>query len=432
MKKHVLASTMIALILALAMVAPLFSPAAYAAEIKFSDVKAGEYYETSVYWAVEKGITKGMTETTFGPSLACTRGQIATFLYRAAGSPEVTAKGNPFKDVKKGSYYYDAVLWAVENKITNGMSETTFEPESTCTRGQIVTFIYRSLESPKVKSSTTNPFKDITKKDYFYDAVLYAIEKEITKGISADKFGPASSCTRGQVVTFIYRADQAANAKVTLEEKMEEFLDKYQCSTHGKIDVIFNFGSSLTIENIEALIRQGAELDDTVTVEINEDDFNDMKERYSSNGDKSYTWPDSVGVTLTDTVTGEKVETDMAFSLQKLLATKYRYPNGAFGVCPEDCNGKYKIYQKALEDAAAKSEEEPVDLGENVTVQTVEEYFRKETGMTAESIKVYVDGLDDVDHDTYNTVSVTFVIDDSEYGKVECVAEQICIAVKAK
>ena len=130
-----------------------------------------------------------------------------TFLWRAAGKPEPTKTDNPFTDVKDGAYYYQAVLWAVEKGITTGTSATTFRPDATCTRGQIVTFLWRFNEQPE-PTKTDNPFTDVPVGQYYYTAVLWAVEKGVTKGTSADKFSPDSTCTRAQIVTFLYRATQ--------------------------------------------------------------------------------------------------------------------------------------------------------------------------------------------------------------------------------
>ncbi len=177
-------------------------------EVKFVDVKEESFYEDPVYWAVTKGITKGTSEDEFSPNAKCTRSQIVTFLYRAAGEPEVKTTKNPFTDVKSNAYYYKAVLWAVENDITKGTSATKFSPNDVCTRGQIVTFMYRAAGQPTVKN-TNNPFSDVKPGAYYYNAVLWAVEKGITKGTSDNKFSPNASCTRGQVVTFLYRAEMA-------------------------------------------------------------------------------------------------------------------------------------------------------------------------------------------------------------------------------
>lgn len=170
----------------------------------FVDVKDSEFYTTPVIWAVENGITNGTSATTFGPNDPCTRGQIVTFLWRAAGSPEPTSSRNPFKDVKSSDYYYKAVLWAVEKGITNGVSATEFAPNATCTRGQVVTFLWRAKGKPSV--SGTNPFTDVKAGEYYTEAVVWAVKNGITTGMSATTFAPNNNCTRGQIVTFLYRA----------------------------------------------------------------------------------------------------------------------------------------------------------------------------------------------------------------------------------
>ena len=167
----------------------------------FTDVKAGAYYEDAVKWAVDKAVTSGKTVTTFAPNESCTRAQAVTFLWRAAGSPEPTASEMAFTDVKADSYYYKAVLWAVENKITSGMSDTLFAPDATCSRSQIVTFLYRMQNSPESKAE--NPFTDVKADAYYANAVLWAVENGVTTG--ATTFDPAGDCTRGQIVTFLYR-----------------------------------------------------------------------------------------------------------------------------------------------------------------------------------------------------------------------------------
>jgi len=174
-------------------------------ENPFTDVKESDYFATPVLWAVGKNITNGMSATSFAPNAPCTRGQIVTFLWRACGSPEPTSTKNNFKDVKAGEYYYKAVLWAVENGITTGLSATTFGPNATCTRAQVATFLWRSQGEPE-PASTNNPFSDVKTSDYYFKAVLWAVENEVTQGMGGGKFAPNASCTRGQIVTFLYRA----------------------------------------------------------------------------------------------------------------------------------------------------------------------------------------------------------------------------------
>lgn len=174
------------------------------AENPFVDVKEGAYYYDAVLWAVEQKITSGTSATTFSPDASCTRAQMVTFLWRAAGSPKVENGKNPFTDVKADAYYYDAVLWAVEKGVTSGTSATTFSPDATVTRGQTVTFLYRNAGSPEV--SGTMPFTDVEADAYYAKAVQWAVQQKITTGTSETTFSPMSDCTRGQIVTFLYRA----------------------------------------------------------------------------------------------------------------------------------------------------------------------------------------------------------------------------------
>lgn len=170
---------------------------------KFDDVKSGAFYFDAVQWAVENGITNGTGKNTFSPNNVCSRYQIVMFLWRAAGQPEAKAAVS-FADVKPGDIFYEAVQWAVERGITKGTSSTSFSPFAPCTRGQIVTFLYRSAGSPKVSGACN--FSDVSSGSFCHDAVIWASSEGITNGTSAGRFSPNEGCTRAQVVTFLYRA----------------------------------------------------------------------------------------------------------------------------------------------------------------------------------------------------------------------------------
>lgn len=170
---------------------------------EFDDVKSGAFYFDAVQWAVKNGITNGTGKNTFSPNSVCSRYQIVMFLWRAAGQPEAKAAVS-FADVKPGDIFYEAVQWAVERGITNGTSSTNFSPYAPCTRGQIVTFLYRSAGSPKVSGACD--FSDVSAGSFCHDAVIWASSEGITKGTSAGRFSPNEGCTRAQVVTFLYRA----------------------------------------------------------------------------------------------------------------------------------------------------------------------------------------------------------------------------------
>ena len=169
----------------------------------FKDVPKGAYYAEAADWAFRHGITTGTSADQFSPNLTCTRGQIVTFLWRAAGCPEPDALINPFTDVKPTDYYYKAVLWAYHRDVTRGTSDTAFSPSLGCTRGQVVTFLYRYKRASAVSGST--PFTDVVSGAYYADAVAWAVQNNVTKGTSATTFSPNATCTRGQVVTFLYR-----------------------------------------------------------------------------------------------------------------------------------------------------------------------------------------------------------------------------------
>ena len=174
-------------------------------ENPFSDVPVDAFYYDPVLWAVEQGITSGTSGTTFSPNDSCMRAHVVTFLWRAAGSPSPESTVNPFEDVKPEDFYYKAVLWAVENGITTGTDATHFSPFGICNRAQVVTFLHRAFGSPDA-SASDNPFTDVPTDTWYAAPVLWAVENGITNGLSATEFGPDTPCNRAQVVTFLYRA----------------------------------------------------------------------------------------------------------------------------------------------------------------------------------------------------------------------------------
>ena len=172
----------------------------------FVDIKTSEYWFYPILWAYENNpqITNGTDTTHFSPRKDCTRAQVVTFLWRANGCPKPKSTSCPFTDVKSGSYYYEAMLWAVEKGITTGTSATTFGPDKACTRAQVVTFLWRAKGSP-APNSTSCPFTDVKPDSVYYKAILWAVEQGVTTGTSDTTFGPSKVCNRGQVVTFLYR-----------------------------------------------------------------------------------------------------------------------------------------------------------------------------------------------------------------------------------
>ncbi|MBQ3261803.1 MAG: S-layer homology domain-containing protein [Oscillospiraceae bacterium] len=195
----------LALLLALCMMFSLLPFGAAAAG--FQDVKPGAYYYDPVDWAVnhDPQITKGTSSTTFSPDNTCKRCEVVTFLWRAFGAEKMTGE-NPFVDVQTNDYFYDAVLWAVEKGVTNGTDDTHFSPNNSCTREQVATFLHRASGKPDTKL-LVSPFADVLDKEWYsFTPILWAYENGITNGVRVNAFGPASPCTRGQIVTFLYRA----------------------------------------------------------------------------------------------------------------------------------------------------------------------------------------------------------------------------------
>ena len=215
MKKRLLS-----LFLALTLLVSLAPAALAVGSSGFDDVSESDWFYTPVQWAVKNGITSGLTATTFGPNNPCTRAQVVTFLWAAAGKPNPIMVYNPFSDVSTSDYYYKAVIWAVQEGITGGTSRTTFSPEDSCTRSQVVTFLWAAAGKPTPEASVTN-FTDVADSDWFCTPVLWAVENSITSGLSETLFGSDNTCTRGQIVTFLYAANKAANSPD--KELMEQF-----------------------------------------------------------------------------------------------------------------------------------------------------------------------------------------------------------------
>ena len=171
----------------------------------FNDVSEADYFYTPVMWAVNSGITSGVTPNSFAPNNTCTRAQVVTFLWAANGRPTAKAQNNPFTDVTADAYYYNAVLWAVEQGITSGVSLDRFGPDAPCTRGQVMTFLWKANSAPTPAGQSAD-FVDVSPAAYYYNPVLWAVEHGITAGTAPGHFSPDATCTRGQIVTFLYKA----------------------------------------------------------------------------------------------------------------------------------------------------------------------------------------------------------------------------------
>ena len=213
MKKRIISAVIFAAVLFSLCVSSAFAAS-------FTDVAPGAWYEEAVNWAVENGITTGMGKGLFAPNNTCTRGQVVTFLWRSQGEPAPQGGNNPFTDVKEGDYFYEAVMWAVENGITTGLSRAEFGPSSPCNRAQVVTFLWRTMGKP-APEDPTNPFGDVAESAYYYDAVLWAVEKGITTGMGEGVFAPDNACNRGQIVCFLYRTPTGGEAEPEPEPKPE-------------------------------------------------------------------------------------------------------------------------------------------------------------------------------------------------------------------
>ena len=182
----------------------------------FVDVNETHYFYESVLWAVEKGITSGISATEFGPALTCSRAEVVTFLWRYAGSPAPKSTRNPFKDVGVGLWYSNAVLWAVEQGITAGISATKFAPNQPCNRAQVVTFLWRLMQQPE-PTRADKIFTDVESGSWYEKPVLWAQERGITAGTSANTFSPSGVCQRAQVVTFLYRTAKPAVGELNIK-----------------------------------------------------------------------------------------------------------------------------------------------------------------------------------------------------------------------
>ncbi len=201
----------VSLFLTLVIVCSCMAASVFAAPESFRDVASDAYYHEAVLWAVQQGITAGVGENKFGPNNPCTRDQIMTMLWRAAGSPGHQTAESAFTDVSQGDYFYDAVLWAVENGVTAGVGNNKFGPSNPCTRAQIVTFLWKARGSQE-PTNTANQFTDVASDAYYAKAVAWAVENKVTSGVGNNHFGPDETCTRAQIVTFLWKADQITPA----------------------------------------------------------------------------------------------------------------------------------------------------------------------------------------------------------------------------
>jgi len=222
-----------------------------------TDVKESDYFYEPVQWAMKEGITTGVGKDLFRPENTCTRAQVVTFLWRAKGCPEPTATKNPFKDISPKDYYYKAVLWAAEQGITTGVTKDRFAPEKGCTRAQIVTFLWRAEGKPQT-SNIQNPFKDMEEDTYYSPAVLWAVEQRITTGKTKDRFAPEDLCTRAQVVTFLWRGkDPVSNPFAPYYSVLEDAQKKVGDEPNNGRGLLYDLDGNGTEELILTYLSDG-------------------------------------------------------------------------------------------------------------------------------------------------------------------------------
>ena len=222
------------------------TPTGVFAETAFTDVEESDWFADAVNWAVDNKITQGTSSTTFSPNDSCTRGQVVTFLWRSAGEPTVDTDSS-FSDVEENAYYADAVTWAVQNEITQGVGNNRFDPDATCTRGQIVTFLWRFKGEPD--TSTDSGFSDVSPSQYYAAPVTWAVQNEITQGVGNNQFAPNNTCTRGQIVTFLYRTSQ--EKQDNLNDDIIDYGDIQARIEDGSAEVIFGKNG-----NVQTIIGQ--------------------------------------------------------------------------------------------------------------------------------------------------------------------------------
>ena len=220
-----------------------------ATEERFTDVKPSAYFFEAVFWAVENGITAGTSDTTFSPGKGCTRAEIMTFLWRAAGSPAHSSSEDVFQDVSSNAYYHDAVLWAAENNITSGTGADQFSPDAVCTRSQVAVFLWHFAGNPKPVASSSL-FSDVKDSSYYCEAVCWAIEQGISAGTSVSTFSPNVTCTRGQIVTFLWRLVSSSTGELTEncfqcgEEEIDYLLYQPENAAPGMPLIVYLHGGS--------------------------------------------------------------------------------------------------------------------------------------------------------------------------------------------
>ncbi len=381
MKKRILSA-----ILAAVMVLGMIIMPATAAEGKmpFTDVKSGKWYYEAVEYVWKNDLMNGMTDTTFEPNTAMNRGMLVTVLWRVEGSPEPTGT-TPFTDLKK-NYYKKAVAWAYENDIVNGITTTTFAPEDPITREQIATIFFRYAKNAGrdvTAKGDLSKFPDGSKvAKYAKDAMTWAVGEGLISGTKIDGkdyLDPKGKATRAQVATILMR--YLESAKDPMYDKIDDILTTIPCDAHGKIDVYFGPGDTLTEENMNAFLTGLFDLGEGYTVAIDSDSFAEIKTGYSGAGDGDGGWYDGIPVTFTNTATGETTTEEIDIDIVKNLNAQWSgaMDNYALTYCWDDVP---QIAKTAMDNLAELNDGDVLLEGEEYTPEIVEAYLREKSGLT--------------------------------------------------
>ena len=403
MKKKILSFILTAIMLLGVIVIP---SAAASGDLPFKDVPENKWFCKAVKSVYEAGIMNGLTDDTFGPNDPMTRGQFVTIIARVSDENYSGMAGEAkFSDTVKKRFYSDALGWAVKNGLINGYPDNTFKPDAPILRQEFAAVFARYLEYKELNingEDIAGSFGDASKFPKFAKEAIESLRKTgLVKGDSAGNFNPKNNMTRAEIAQVIARFLEATAGEKTLEDKVEDFLDIYLCGAHTKLDLFFNYtDSSLTAENMAALLKNLIGLDDAVTVEF--DDFDDLIEGYQGSGDGSgspqngWVWVDGINVTFTDPSTEETYTAEIDFSLRKVipLSGLDEYKNGVLGICPEDANEDMKDAYRALNSVAAYDGDTYDGYTGDYSLNEIEAFFRELTGLT--------------DKDAYEFIAVGF------------------------
>ena len=394
---------LISIILCAALLSSLFViPICAVTGNPFADVPEDEFYYTPVLWAVANGITAGTAADKFSPDDPCTRAQVVTFLWRGEGKPEPTQTEHPFTDISAGEFYYKAVLWAVEEGITVGTAPDQFGPDDPCTRAQVVTFLWRAMGEPD-PSSTSHPFTDVTAEDFYYKAMLWAVEEGITVGLTPTSFGPDATCTRSQIVTFIYRYMTSDNPLGIVFQPENYYMEISQ--ENAEFSVTIQGGSApytyqwVTLYDTKEVKSDPVTSTSSIhvfTKEFSDYDFDDYRD---------------IGVycMITDSK-GQSVESDLAMVFDKNTVP--------VSIVTQPENYYMEISQENAEFSVTIQGGYAPYTYQWVTLYDTEE-VKSDPVTSTDSIHVFTKEFSDYDFDDYHNIGVYCLITDSVGQSVE-------------